>query len=1706
MTITLVEYAANTKKGEELLKRKNIHRLFSTIMAFAMVFTMLAPMNASANTAAKPFKQNGTSESTMQLKAAIAEQLNVLEGESTLHKDLQSLSGDEEVAVIVHLSEKPVALEQGIQELAGRTFTSSDADTAKAKVNAQQTFIKKEMNANKISFTEGFTYTNVLNGFSATVKAADLQKLLAIKGVTLIEPDAEVYAFEDPSASTDGQVDAAMNTSISFLGIEKLWAEGIKGKGIKVAVLDTGIDKDHPEFAGIYKGGKNFIPNSSAYTRNRADNDASETSPVERPAGTPEFDSRGSAFYTSHGTHVAGTIAAIGANPYNVKGIAPEVDLYAYRVLGAYGSGSNSGVVKAIDTAVIDKMDVINLSLGGGANTETDAGSFAINNAMMAGTISVIATGNSGPNRGTMGTPSTARLGIAVGNTTNPEGMFDSTVNVTVGSYKLTKTIKLMGSTFGKDLATQLPGQYDVVAVPKNGEKADYNGLDVKGKVALVSRGGIAFVDKIEAARAAGAVATLIHNFAGGTNAPNASGTFLGDAFEFIPSYDLSQTDGDAIRAALAKGPGTVTFANFNKTMTTGDEVNDSSSRGPSTPNFDIKPDVSAPGTNIMSTIPMYKADFPDASYVEAFTRMTGTSMATPHIAGIAALVKQANPSWTAFDVKVALSNSAKILNTTKYDVMAQGAGRVQAYEAARPTILAYAKDVAVLNASGAIVENLKGTVTFGPQSLKEKNISVTKDILVKDIKGNGGNYNVTIDVTKAFGDAKVTVDKSSFTLNGEQLLKVTLTASKNTSAPKGSEILGYIKVNGGGTEVSLPFAADFGGGPASALENLAITETDLSFNGDGIKDSAVLSFKLIGNLKTNYIELWDIMNPEGGEYEDGYIGYLHAANSLAAGSYTLNVLGNYYPWEDDSKQVKIPDGLYTIDFTGQTVSGDPPIIGDYVGPIVVKSTAGTIEGTVAGKKVTGKVIDKYVDYQAELAKEEYDLGYDINTKLKATFEVLENNVVKSSGAVKLAQDGSFTFDVGTLSKENSVKVKYIDAAGNKAEKTLEKGEADPVTYEVSTESLTLQIGGTEQLTVTEITTKPDGETEERDITAEATFQSANETIATVNNGKVTAVAAGETTIIVSYEGEEVATVAVTVTAEEVDPVPTISASPDNLSLKVGESHQLKVTLSHPVKVEADTGGAVVVPETGEAVPETGEAVPETGEAAPETGEAAPGTGEAAPETGEAAPGMGEAAPGTGEAAPETGEAAPETGEAVAKPDEDVTELATYSVLPEGVVTVSKGKVVAIGEGSTTITITYEGLTTTVSVKVDKVPVVDPPTPEPPGPSTPGGGGGSSTPTPTPKPSVVPGKVVVDDKNVGDQLKDSTLTKVEVTVPAPTEAKPQVNVEVSAKSLAALAESGKPLVLKAGSVELTIPSAVLKDLAKNSTGKVTFSIGIVKGFKVPGNGTVVSDVYEFQITVEKDGKTSTITTFSQPIEITVPVTSSAVVADSKVAAYSINEKMNVLEYLNGKYAKGTATFKTDHFSKFVVVEHNKVFADLKNSRAKEYIESLAAKSLIKGKTDDLFAPDDEITRGQFAVLLARMLNLPKQDFAGTFSDVTAEMNWMATEIEAASRAGIVVGNGGKFEPNEKITRQQMATMIIRVIEYNDASVLEGVTSKISFADDASISKYAKESVGIAAGLGIISGKDENGKKVFAPNENATRAQAAIMLYKLLEIM
>ncbi|MBD8013347.1 S8 family serine peptidase [Planococcus wigleyi] len=199
-------------------------------------------------------------------------------------------------------------------------------------------------------------------------------------------------------------------------------------------------------------------------------------------------------------------------------------------------------------------------------------------------------------------------------------------------------------------------------------------------------------------------------------------------------------------------------------------------------------------------------------------------------------------------------------------------------------------------------------------------------------------------------------------------------------------------------------------------------------------------------------------------------------------------------------------------------------------------------------------------------------------------------------------------------------------------------------------------------------------------------------------------------------------------------------------------------------------------------------------------------------------------------------------------------------------------------------------------------------------------------------------------------------------------------------------------------------------------------------------------------------------------------------------------------------AGGHVTEKT-----FTITKASKVtFTDIKSHWAKTQIEALASQGIIKGKTDTLFAPKAELTRAEFAALLARTLELPLKDYEGKFKDAGPGKTWASKEIEAAARAGIVQGlPGNKFDPKAPISRQDTAVMIMRAVKYQEASLLEGLNTKHKFADSAKISKYAAEAVSQAYALELITGRQGN---VFDPQAKITRAETAVVLYRSLEKM
>ena len=211
-----------------------------------------------------------------------------------------------------------------------------------------------------------------------------------------------------------------------------------------------------------------------------------------------------------------------------------------------------------------------------------------------------------------------------------------------------------------------------------------------------------------------------------------------------------------------------------------------------------------------------------------------------------------------------------------------------------------------------------------------------------------------------------------------------------------------------------------------SGIVDYEIDKRDLAFNREGSTDSAQITFTLEDYFGIHWIEVFDYLNPKGGPYRDGYLGYIYADFEIDPGPYKLDFAGEYMPWELNAEEtLLLPDGVYDFDFLGENLSGEEEETTASLGAVFVKSTPSEIVSTEEHTSMnstyefTGKLIDKYIDYQAVL--DQSGLGYDINTKITTTFKALdESGNVVSSGPVNLSQDGTFAFDVTGLEDGNN--------------------------------------------------------------------------------------------------------------------------------------------------------------------------------------------------------------------------------------------------------------------------------------------------------------------------------------------------------------------------------------------------------------------------------------------------------------------------------------------------------------------------------------------------------------------------------------------------------------------------------------------------------------------------------------------------------------
>jgi subtilisin family serine protease len=504
-------------------------------------------------------------------------------------------------------------------------------------------------------------YSFALNGYAAMLTPAQVDAIGAQKGVLRVMEDRMRHAHTDSSPA--------------FLRLNAdggPYDRGIDGEGVVVGVIDTGIWPEHPSFAddGSYPapdapsdavpcefGNTAHNPNDAPFECNNKLIGARQMLRTYRAvigAEAHEFDSaRDDA---GHGTHTASTAAGnagVKASMYGmpvatIAGIAPRAQVIAYKGLGELG-GFTSDLAAAIDQAVADGVDVINYSIGGGA-AEPGPDEIAFLFAADAGVFVATSAGNDGPGAATLGSPATMPWLTSVGASTQRR-FYEGWVILGNGrrfrgaslTPEIGRTPLVDGAAAGSEVCE--PGKLDAAVVT--------------GKIVLCLRGVVGRIEKSLAVFEAGGAGMIQYN-------TNDTDNLFTDS-HWVPSVHVDHTPGLAIKTYIARssnptarfdtrtGSGKPRVSRWRNAPT----MTAFSSRGPNPVAPDlIKPDVTAPGLQILAG----QSPFPDAGEVpgELFQAIAGTSMSSPHVAGIFALLKQAHPEWSAAMAKSALMTTAR--------------------------------------------------------------------------------------------------------------------------------------------------------------------------------------------------------------------------------------------------------------------------------------------------------------------------------------------------------------------------------------------------------------------------------------------------------------------------------------------------------------------------------------------------------------------------------------------------------------------------------------------------------------------------------------------------------------------------------------------------------------------------------------------------------------------------------------------------------------------------------------------------------------------------------------------------------------------------------------------------------------------------------------------------------------------------------------
>ena len=663
-----------------------------------------------------------------------------------------------------------------------------------ARIEASQQRAIASLRAQMPEATVSRRYRIVLNGFAVRLPYSKLPELLELDVAKSVYPS---YTYT-----------SHMNRGPSVIGASQFWGlTGARGEGVKVAVVDDGVDHEHSFLA----------PTGYSYPAGFPKGPGGSTTPkviVARGFAGPGANSapidREQSF---HGTFVAGVIAGNadtdveagrqgfcaeaqgGCHPavQDLSGVAPRAYIGNYRVfnvplpLGGCCSGTTPEIVAAFEAAVADGMDIINFSGGGPqADPRTDALIPTVANVVRAGVVPVISAGNDRDffGLGTSGSPSTAPEAISVGATANAH-VFDASMTVvtpgiSIGRIPFVPVDNIPPSWISANQRLVDVGSFPGVSRLMCGDGAALPANSLNGAIALVSRGGCPHDAKVSRLRDAGAVGMVVAENRGGD--PQFA-LFSGNGGA------ISDLDGARLRNAMA-GSGGALQVRFTRELlevpTTWAGVPTSFSAGGLTPfGHALKPDVTAPGANIISsTLPENAGD--------PFAISAGTSFSAPHVAGAAALLLQRHPSWTPGQVKSALMSTAgpafeDSALTQEASVLVQGAGLVSVGSADNPLIFSEPQ-----------------SLSFGYLDVNAGAASRAIPVTFSDAGAGAGSWSVQIQPQVASQGA--TVEAAPFTLGSGGTAVVQMVARAAAGSPQGDNF-GFVILRRGDAARRIPYA-----------------------------------------------------------------------------------------------------------------------------------------------------------------------------------------------------------------------------------------------------------------------------------------------------------------------------------------------------------------------------------------------------------------------------------------------------------------------------------------------------------------------------------------------------------------------------------------------------------------------------------------------------------------------------------------------------------------------------------------------------------------------------------------------------------------------------------------------------------------------------------------------------------------------------------